>query len=255
MGPAKEEETSHAQAAHASVGDVYTLLAGAERFHSSTSSTRPSSRGSYSVLQVHYLIARRRHFSSRNLAQYCGRQLSFSASQQGCVWPGLPAAGSTCPAVVSSSSLKTETPGRVRHDPKELSTSMPGPATRRPLTAARRAGRIEHISRPLLPHAEKGLPSPSHQTGLIREGIAVYLDQTNRDRLETAQQAFRKTGRQCRSRVGGERVRRRGHRSQGASGIRWPGPSSRTLWREEDKRSSFDCCATSGWAGPDDLWA
>lgn len=38
--------------------------------------------------------------------------------------------------------------------------------------------------------------SPSHQAGLISEGIAVYLDQTGRDRLETARQALGETGKQ-----------------------------------------------------------
>lgn len=36
--------------------------------------------------------------------------------------------------------------------------------------------------------------SPSHQAGLISEGLAVYLDQTGRDRLETARQALGETG-------------------------------------------------------------
>lgn len=35
--------------------------------------------------------------------------------------------------------------------------------------------------------------SPSYQAGLISEGVAVYLDQTNRNRLETARQAVRTT--------------------------------------------------------------
>ena len=38
---------------------------------------------------------------------------------------------------------------------------------------------------------ENRVLSPAHQTGLISEGMAVYLDQTDRDRLRVARQAVR----------------------------------------------------------------